>query len=213
MLEQLPYIKKFLAWVTYRKVAMAALGGVIWIFSLTLFENRHEFWNKDEHALPRPIEHIRLKVKDKMSVRLRVFVDSNRLVNFVSVASANIRLNEADTVFWHTDDPVISFELNDAIAKNGSVRPLFTTDDNYNASVVRTINAEFSCYENKGLLGPNITARIPYICRISVPPHYGQFTGFITIGLNEKPTQDQTEEVRRVLSDISSNIFFDNINR
>jgi len=214
MLNQLPWIQKLLTWITFKRLGMVTLGALVWIVSLTIFENRSSIWDtRNDTTLPRPLEHVRLKVKDKVQVRLKTFVDVAPYIHLITVTSANIRLNEADVVFWYSDDPVVTFELSDRFAKNGTTRPLFGTDDNYNASVVRTINGEFVCYENKGVLGPSLASRVPYLCRISIPPHYGQFTGFVTVGLTAKPTPEQAEDIRRTLADVSSNVFFDNINR
>jgi hypothetical protein len=213
-MDWLKRLPSFLGWITFKRAAYLTLAVIVGIVVLTLFEQRKLLLpSGDDDFLPRPAEHIRLKIKDKTGVRMKTYVDTNTLVNLFIVTSASIRLNESDIVYYYSNDPIITYDLTNYFSKNSSVRPLFGIDDNFNASIVRTINGEFDCYQNVSLIKGIDNTRVHSICRMSVPPHYGGFVGYLTVGVSRLPTLEEKSEIRRILADLSSNIFFDNVNR
>ena len=213
IIDLLPHVKRILQWITLKRVVMLGLGSIVWIVSLTLFENRDKLIQTSSNPLINK-DYVELKVARDSEAFIKQVVQRHDAVSFMMVVSANIARNQRTISYFHTDDPVIQVDVEEFISKNGRSAPLLGTSDSVNAAIIRAINGDFACYESaESLIVPKLNRSIARICRISIPPYYGQFSGYLTFGLTKDLTQEQLITLRREAVEITSNIYFDNLKR
>jgi hypothetical protein len=161
-----------------------------------------------------PITVSRLNVPADTRARIEAFVKREQLVKFVTISGSNIRINQREILYAFSNDPYINtlFEL--AEADQGTTFTLFGTNEAENSQIVSMINGEFRCDEFKST---SFSTRMPElerftqtICRISLPPYYGEFSGYITIGVSAGATPALIERIRLEGSRISTELYFKN---
>jgi hypothetical protein len=213
MFDYLPYVKRFLQWVTLMRITMLGLGAIVFILTMTLFENRNILLEL-HNPLPRPTEHVLLKLSSDTQQQINRVIATNKTVNFIMVISANIEKNERALIYWKASDPIIHIEIEEYIKNNGLTAPLLGRDDETNTAIVRAINGDFACYNTaSSLIGLSLNAKVTKVCRISIPPYYGQFSGYLTFGMNEEPSAEKMAELTKYAIEISSDIYFYNVRR
>ena len=214
MLVNLITIKRFLQWVTFRRVILLFLAALVWIFSYTLFENRSEFIKFSESSIPLISKHEPLKISSQTERLINKIVEENSDISFILVVDADMYRNTRMVVDWASFDPVVFVEIESFLNKNGFKAPLLGQNNIDNAAIIRAINGEFNCGESTdSLIVSNISKYIKQVCRASIPPYYGNFTGYVAIGINKKLTPERTANVRRIAVELSSAIHFDNLSR
>lgn len=215
MLESLlPHIKRILEWISLKRIIMLGLGSIVWIFSLTLFENRamvFDAFNKTERLTR---ENTHLKLSEPLMKKIEEVTNTHPEVNFIMVVGASIALNQREMIYWHTNVPAVELDIQDYIKENGKFGVLLSRDDESNVAIIRAINGEFACYNTaKSLMVPNLNAVTKKVCRVSIPPYYGQFSGYLTFGLIKDITPEQLSVLRKDAVEITSEIYFDNLKR
>lgn len=215
MLESLlPHIKRILEWISLKRVIMLGLGAIVWIFSLTLFENRALVFDAFSHRETLTREYTNLKVNDPVKKRIRETSDNHPEVNFIMVVGASIALNQREMVYWYTNTPQVELEIQDFVKTQGRIGVLLGRDDESNVAIIRAINGEFVCHNNpKSIMVPNLNAFTTKVCRVSIPPYYGQFSGYLSFGISKDITPEQLAVLRREAVEITNEMYFDNLKR
>ena len=213
MIDLLPHARRILQWITLKRVVMLGLGSIVWIVSLTLFENRDKLLESSGNPLINK-DYVELKVARDSEEFIKEVVDRHDAVSFMMVVSANIARNQRSLSYFYTDDPVIQVDVDEFSDKNGRNAPLLGASDAVNAAIIRAINGDFACYDSaESLIVPKLNRTVAKICRISIPPYYGQFSGYLTFGLTKDLSPEQLITLRREAVEITSNIYFDNLKR
>ena len=212
--KALPLLDKYFSWATPKRVLMLALTAIVCIVSLTLFEHRSA------------VSDIFLKTKDptytanlSLSTETKKHIEDlvTRLedVNMVLVVAANIRVNQREVIYYYSDDRAVDGIIKNVANSRTVVQPIFSNDEKTNAEMVSVINGEFGCYkndENSGtIIGPRINAYVPAVCRVSLPPYYGEFSGYITIGLTHLPDPALQNLIRTEAIRLATEIYYKTI--
>lgn len=214
----LPLFDKFVAWATPKKVIMLGATAIVTLACYTFFENRNIILdlvlaNRQEiYSAP---EEFRFSVTADMQDRATQMVLRSKLLNFISISNSNLRVNTRDVVWWFSDDPGITREITNTLAARGTASPIFSTDTSNNEQFTNLLNGEFTCtpFINTidGKINFSLATRITSICRVSLPPYYGSFSGFVTIGFETQPDDISMAEIRASLLQLSTEIFFKSI--
>lgn len=144
--------------------------------------------------------------------RVKQLVDSDDLVSGAVVLNTDLRNNRRLPIFWYSSDIGLNKQFENLFGGRFGGIPLFTSDDKNNNTVVSMINGEFSCGTyaevGGGSLFPGLANRIPYLCRASIPPYYGQFSGYIALTLTRQPMAEELDRLKSETMNISTDIFF-----
>lgn len=200
---------KIIQVISLKNVFIWALAALVLVLGLTVFENRTEILraitSDDVSAAP-------VKIGETSQLRAKRLVDTNDLMVGVTVLNADIRNNRRIPVFWYSDIEVVQTQLDAQFNDRYGGIPLFTSDEKNNESIVGVINGEFACgtFEETGsnAVFPGLGARFPFICRTSLPPYYGQFSGYIVFALNRTPTADDLAALKTEALNLSTEIYF-----
>lgn len=209
--------EKVIRVISLKNVLIWFLTALFLVIGITVFEHRETILrtvvNKPPDAVRQQTSAFRVSgaVKD----RVTQFVKREDLVVAMIILSADIRYNRRIPIYWYSDDANIMKQLNNLFEGRYGGVPLFTSDDKNNSSVVSVINAEFTCGPSPdagvSYFIPGLSTRLPYICKSSVPPFYGQFSGYIVAALNRAPSQVEIDFIKAETVDIASEIYFRDI--
>lgn len=193
---------------------MLALVTFACIFSLTFFEHRASLLAAFNAADAAPQE-VNLVLADDTKKKIEELVIRSPDINMVMIINADIRVNQRDMVYYFTDDPAIDFIVKNYMKIRSAKQPIFSADEKINAQMVAAINGEFGCYkyEDSGtnILLPKVGQYTAAICRISLPPYYGEFSGYLNVMLTHMPDAELQSEVRIEAVRIATEIYFKSI--
>lgn len=212
ILKHLASASKIIAWLSLKKVLLLSTitFGALALF--TAYEQREQLVEAAGGAVT-PTTHF--KVSTEMQDRIRVMVNNSSLITTITVLEANLKINERDIVFRYGDDPSVNDNWEREYSKNGTIQPIFTRDSGNNAQMVALVNGEFNCYKfsdtvNKDIV-PQNERRTPVVCRISLPPYYGEFAGYLGFALSRTPSPAEQDELQLEARRLANEIFFKNI--
>lgn len=199
--------------ISLKNVAIWTIAALIGIVGYTVFENRAALVsyivNGPEVDTPQTTN---FKVSETSQSRIKQLVDNDDLINSVVVLNADLRNNRRVPIHWYSDDPSIQKSTDSLFGGRYGGIPLFTSDEKNNENIVGIINGEFACGNftdgGNGAMFPGLQNRMPFICRTSLPPYYGQFSGYITVTLNRVPTPSELDELKVETLNISTEIYF-----
>lgn len=205
-------LAKVIRIISLKNVAIWTFAALVVLIGYTFFENRAAIVsyivNGRQADAPATGSFV---VSTSSQARVKQVVDVDDLVNSMVVMNADIRNNRRVPLFWYSDDTSIQKTLDSSFASRYGGIPLFTAEEKNNENIVGVINGEFACspYEagNQSLY-PGMAARMPVVCRASLPPYYGQFSGFVAISLNRQPTPDELVALKAETLSISTEIYF-----
>jgi len=209
----LSLVAKIVRVISLKNVALWSLAGVLALVGLTAFQNRTAIVSyiiNGPTVDTAPLSSFTVSAASQS--RIKSLVDSDDLINAMVVLNADIRNNRRVPIHWYSDDPSAEKALDSLFSGKYGGIPLFTSDEKNNEGVVGVINGEFTCSEytagGNAALFPSMQSRFPYVCRTSLPPYYGQFSGYITICLNRVPSADELINLKTEALNISTEIYF-----
>lgn len=210
-----PTAAKLITWLTPHRIALAFLFSVTIIACITVFEQRHLIFSSltgsHEYSTPR------IHVPAQLDQTIKNFVSVHAKVVSFSIVSSHIRSNQSEVVYFYTSDPVLR-ELDAQSAYSfKSAFPIFSSSEVENAQMISAINGQFACYPYertfKNRFNPSGASITPYLCIISMPPYYGEFSGFLMFGLKSAPTDHEIDELRLAGTRLSTEIYVKNFRR
>ena len=206
---------KVLSVISLKKVAIWTFAAIVFLIGLTVFQNRAAIYGALTQApvIETPSAVIPFAVSQTSQDRLKSLIDGDPIISSIIVLNADLRNNRRIPIYWYSDDPYIQKFLDTQFTNKFGI-PLFTAEEKNNANMVGVINGEFACSgfnEGNASLYPGMDARMPVICRSSLPPYYGQFSGFLTVSLTKVPTADESVALKSTLLAISTEIYFRDI--
>jgi hypothetical protein len=217
ILKNLAHITNFITWLTFRKVLLLALAVFVGLTLYTVYEQRARvvaLFVVETEVLPVQTTFV---VSSEMQDRIRALVTKNPLIKSVNVLVADIHLNRRTVVFRFSEDEAANAAFEKMVAEKGSTQPIFTSDAANNAQMVAVINGEFVCQAYKDTINaqllPSLAATTPTICRISLPPYYGDFSGYLAISLTRVPAEFERLELQQTIKLLATDLFFKDVVR
>lgn len=214
ILKNLANFTKIVKWLTFKKVLLLA----VFIFSMLVFYTAYEqrvrvagMFSKDDTST---IHNVFI-VSSGMQDQIKLFVQKRELVKSVIVWTADIHLNQRTIIFRHSDDQAINESFMKMIRERGNTLPIFTDDPVNNTQMVSVINGEFACYPFKATINnkilPDMATSTPTVCRISLPPYYGDFSGYLSFSLARTPSTEEQKVIEIEVKHLASELFFKDI--
>lgn len=218
MLEKfLPFIGKIVKTITLNKVIVWGVTASILVVGYTIFEQRKVLYNfifEDAPAVV-ALKSTSFTVSEQTKTAVKTLVVGEDNIAAIIILSADIRNNYRNTIFWFSDDSSIQRSL-DALYLNRNAKiPLFSSDQKNNEEIVSVINGEFTCTKyddaaNKSIF-PGLKDKFPFICRTSLPPYYGQFSGYIAFVLHSLPDTTALDKIKSEAISLATEIYFRDI--
>lgn len=212
--KALPILDRFVTWASPTRIMMLTFVSLVLIGSLTVFEKRDAIVKgfTDHDSIEVSIsKEPRLELPTEIQEQIIKLVKRSPNITFISVVAANLRANQRDTVFYYADEQNIDLAMRNLMASNGSTYPIFTTNDKSNAQMVSVLNGEFSCQKFADTIFatrlPLAANDMPHICQVSMPPYYGEFSGYILFGLKKVPDKMGMDDLRLEAVKLSTDIY------
>ena len=207
------FIAKVIRHISLRKVAIWCCAAFMLIVLFTAYENRNRITSLINNK-PQTINNVGMTFLITIDTELIVkqMVMADEAIVGISVMSADLRLNEANTLYSFADDEEL--EIVNANAKRWySTRvPLFTNIDENNDDIIRLINGQFSCSRFSTTLlskiHTNLNTRVKMVCRSSIPSYYGYFSGYVTVYLGQYVSQEKIDQLRVATDKLATDIYF-----
>lgn len=199
--------------ISLKNVLIWSFAAIVLIAGYTAFENRTALIDFIISGRASEVpQAATFSVSEPSRSRIKSLVDADDLINNIVVLTADIRNNRRLPIFWYADEESLQRQVDGLFSTREGGIPLFTSDEKNNENMVGIINGEFACgpfAENgNGSIFPGLDSRMPFVCRTSLPPYYGQFSGYITVSLNRIPTQSELDIVKTETVEISTEIYF-----
>jgi hypothetical protein len=204
-------VSKLVKTITLKSVLLLSLAGILAIAALLSFEHRAEIFGSITTPKQRPVNEVghEFVIGDDTKARIRDIIKTDQTYNGIAILSADIRLNTRRVIYVY--DPTAS-KAKMAHLLNTSRLPLFTRNEDNNRQIVKLINGEFFCapYATTQVaqmapdqIGSNVT-----ICRVSIPPYYGFFSGFVALALRVDPSIEQQSRIKEMLENLATEVYF-----
>lgn len=198
--------------ITFNKVLLWALAMIITVVSYTVYERRDDLFQASPFArLPGNDVGMIFNISKTTKARAKEFVESDQMIVGLTILSADLRLNSRVSLF-HIGDNEYADPVAEAALQNLSSLPLFSKSEENNRQMIKLINGEFLCVpyatSAMALAVPNANKRVITICRASLPPYYGQFSGFVSLFLNADPDIERQIRLKQQLEMFATGVYF-----
>lgn len=198
--------------ITFNKVLVWALAMIIGVLSYTVYERRDDLFRASPFArLPGNDVGMIFNISKTTKARAKEFVESDAMIVGLTILAADLRLNSRVSLF-HIGDNEYADPVAEAALQNLNSLPLFTKNEENNRQMTKLINGEFICipYATSALaaLVENANKKVITICRVSLPPYYGQFSGFVSLFLNTDPDIERQIRIKQHLEMFATGVYF-----
>jgi hypothetical protein len=206
------FIQTLVSTITLNKVGLWVFAAGLCIVFYTTYENRNRiFMSVGQTTISNPVG-LTFSTSPETEAMIRTQVLADKGIIGIAIMSADLRLNEAKSIYYFGDDPLLNQIDTDSRKASNNRLPLFTNLDDSNADVIRLINGEFSCTQFKDTLlsriYPELNGTVKMVCRSSIPSYYGYFSGFVGVFLNESLSAEKQVQLKLVTDKIATDIYF-----
>jgi hypothetical protein len=195
--------------LTWKRAGLLTLLGSFVVALLMAFENRSTLF---DHVYQQPsVEQLTYPWELSENTRTDlVNLLAQDIVGGVLVTEVNLKKNRRTTKFWAIKDPVFK-ETAARVVAGLLPQALFDTDRKNNEQMISVLNNQFLCTPTAettfARILPDMPKKLPYVCRLAVPPYVGEFAGFITIALSRQATASELEALKIELTRISIELY------
>jgi hypothetical protein len=152
------------------------------------------FFGNDSFRILKPIGQ-------SLQENIDATVSRNPNIVGIQVVKVDLAKNIRYIAYTSLGNPAVE-KLYNTFVTNRVTRevPVFTGKNYQDSRIISIINHEFICYPFKETLSyefiPELDKYITTVCSTTIPPHSGQFEGFIAIFLKEEPTPTVKDLIR-----------------
>lgn len=133
----------------------------------------------------------------------------------IQILNVNFTQNSRTTSYFGITDEKLKNAVDYYLARKVSSTPLFNSDVENNKRVVELINGNFICYNFNDTFAAiaysGARGHISVICSTSIPPYYGQFSGYLNIYLKKPVSVAEVEFMKQLSKEISLMIYENDI--
>lgn len=201
--------------LTWKRAGLLSLLGTMVVVLLMAFENRASLFDRvysqpTIEQLAHPWELTATSKNDLVNLM------TQDLVGGVLVTEVNLKKNRKTSKFWTIRDQTYSESVAKIVA-NLLPQALFDTDRKNNEQMIAVLNNQFLCSKTEDTMFasviPDMPKRLPYICRLAVPPYVGEFAGFITIALTRPASLGELEALKIEITRISIELYLRDVSQ
>ncbi len=204
------FIQKLIASITLNKVFIWVAAIAVSIVFYTIYENRRSMFIPTPGVVTNPVGFT-FSASARTQEQVKNKVNTDNSIIGISIKSADLRLNEALSIFLASDDPLLT-EIDFAMRSAGTNRmPLFSSIGDANIKVIQLINGQFICvpfnYTLFAKMHPELKGSIKIVCSSSIPSYYGFFSGFIQFFINEDLSLEQQAQLKITAERLSTEVY------
>jgi len=203
---------KIIRAISINRVLLWGAAAMLALVLYTVYENRGRI--SAAALTPRMSNPVGLtfSVGDETRMAIESKVKGDPSVVGVAVMSADLRLNEARSVFFYGDDAALNaIDKSARIAGNNSI-PMFTSDERHNSATISLINGHFGCMKFSEMLlskiYPEMNSSVRVVCKSSIPSYYGYFSGYVAVFLSSELGPGQEDQLKVVIEKLATDIYF-----
>lgn len=198
--------------ITFNKVLIWTLAMVISVLSYTVYERRDDLFRATPFArLPGNDVGMIFTISKATKARAKELVEGDESIVGITILAADLRLNSRTALFHYGDNEFADPAAEAALQVLGNL-PLFSKNEENNRQMTKLINGEFICvpYATSALAiaVPNANKKVITICRASLPPYYGQFSGFVSLFLAIDPDIEHQIRLKQMLEMFATAVYF-----
>ena len=201
--------------LTFRRVTLLALLITIGLILFSIFENRQGIivHFASPVTIDEAVPSSSWVLSDASKLALQHLAKTTS-VAFVVVTDVDLKKNRKLVRYYFIDD--VDIKLSQASMQAlGLPQAVFDYDAKNTAQMVSVLSNEFRCDVFRDTIyyrfAPEISEKIPSICRIAIPPFVGQFVGFLTVGLSRQPTKQELDTIRLEVSRLAVEIYLNDV--
>lgn len=200
--------------LTFRRVALLSLLASICIVLLSAYENRAALF-ATVYKGAEPVTAIKWELSDDSKNQL-IATTNNSFVGAILLTDVDLKKNRRTTKYYYVKDPKIAEQVKIAASK---ILPqaLFDYDAKNTDQMVAMLNNEFRCTPTKDTVFvrffPDFPKSYPIVCRIAVPPFFGEFAGFITVMLTRTPKPEEFDAIKIEMNRIAIETYLRDISK
>lgn len=191
------FIDEWWATITLERLALMTLLSVSLVAVFTAFEFRTTIFARffKETAAPTEVSWV---ISDESKAQL-VRLTTHNPIGAVTVVDVDLHKNRRTIKYMYgTDASTVQYATDTQMLGRSSA--LFDFDQKNTIQMVAMLNNEFKCYltsdTTSAKVMPGREKIYPHLCRLAVPPYFGEFAGYITILLTRKPTNLELDSIK-----------------
>lgn len=211
MFDKLAKIGALLPKIRLASAVMIVALALFVVALYTAYENRESIYRTIKGSDKPLMSEYSFPMSGQSYGSMKHFVDTYGEVISLAVWAAEPQINTRLLVSFYSEDLTITANYEAIAAKHIAGIRLFTNEEKNDAQIVRLMNGEWICLKTDdtmyATLAPDIPRRAPVMCRTSLPPYYGEFSGFIEIGLYSNVHPQTLEQIKLDAVKISNTIF------
>lgn len=200
--------------LTVSRIALVFVASIFATAAMVLYENRTSLIEIAANYLEGGNRaEADWQVSQETKIDLVKFVKNQELVNFALVTQIDLKKNRRSPRFWYLES-----DKAEAVSKKAAIlvpQPVFDDDGKNTSQILAVLNTDFLCTPYGDTIFarhfPELKEEMPVICRMSIPPIFGQFTGILTIGMKRVPTKDEVAAIRQLAAEMSTKIYMKDI--
>lgn len=209
---------KLVKTITLAKVLVWSIALIIGIAGYTAFERRADLF--DVSILSGPVKSTNevghaFTISKRTEDQIKEMVNNDKDIVGLGVFSADLRLNIRKKVYLFATNTANDTPEQKLATLNAVQLPLFTKNEENNRQIVKLINGEFSCVPYSTTIlaktAPILNRTVVSVCRASLPPYYGYFSGFLTIYLTDDPDVERQLRLKSALETLAAEIYFKDV--
>lgn len=209
------FLSKLVTAITLKKVLIWTIAGILLVVGYTAYEHRSDLFDatvigRNAPTPGNPVGTV-FSVGEPTKKKIAEYVKADKDIVAFTVLAVDIRLNLRNQVYFYADPTIVNPPTLQPLAAIQRL-PLFTKNEENNRQMIKLINGEFTCspYSQTLLAGlaPAVNQDIVTVCRASLPPYYGHFSGYVSIMLTNDPDVEQQLRLKQYVESLATEIYF-----
>lgn len=207
------FLAKVLDKISLMRVGLIIILTLITMSSVIVYENRNSFFSFPSFTQPKSPNLVggSFVIGRETKQRIQQIITHTDYILGISVRNADLRLNKNVGVYYYGKPGVLTTMYENLLSSSTDLFPLWSSNLDLNNQIIRLIGGDFYCLPfNATLLQslrPDLAVEVKSVCRVSLPPYFGYFTGFIEIYTNKDLTLDEMQVLQVVFKDLSNKIY------
>ena len=206
------FLEEMIDTLTFRRVALLCLLATIVITMLSIFENRSALFSMMYRSAETEYT-LKWDVGNESKSELNALM-SAPLVGGIVVTEVNLKQNRRIIKYFTIRDQEL-LKIVKPTAVSIIPQALFDYDAKNTQQMVAMLNNEFLCSPTKDTIFmrffPEFQLKLPYMCRLAVPPFFGEFAGYITAALTRQPTPAEFDALKIEINRIAVEMYLRDI--
>jgi hypothetical protein len=200
--------------LTFRRAALLAILATACLLLLSTYENRAVIFSELYRSAAATTPQWEISGESRTSLE-RLGKAAN--VGGVLVSRVDLKKNQRAIMYAVSSDPAEMGFLSGVVSKTAA-QTLFDGDQKNTEFMVAMLNNEFLCSpskDNSMLMRtiPNFDQKYSVVCRMAVPPYFGQFAGYLIALITSDLSETQVDTLRLQMNQTAIDLYLQDVNK